>query len=228
MLHCLQTELYTHMYTRAHCSYQINISWHTLWSGVPLWSTLHLCSSAGNTNSEQHLQRDRQAQTLNASSVLESLGLSSQVIWHCWLRIEVKLEQRGKYHLLSAFIQIQRTEHEKPWPSLHLLDSAFSLNNLVAISFIPLSFLPPPPRLTLQVRSKFLSLPQMSMPARWTTTMWCWAGLSLNQEAGSRSPSTWNGSVFTPTHFTHPTHYAHTKDAALLLLLQLILLVCVD
>lgn len=51
---------------------------------------------------------------------------------------------------------------------------------------------PPPP--VLQVTLRFLFLPQMCMRVRWATRTWCWAGPSLTLEAGSRSPSVWNGS----------------------------------
>lgn len=55
---------------------------------------------------------------------------------------------------------------------------------------------PPPPLFALQVRSKLLFLPPTSTPARWVTPTLCWAGPSLNPEAGSRSTSMSSGSVF--------------------------------
>lgn len=57
-----------------------------------------------------------------------------------------------------------------------------------------------PPSPVLQVRLRFLFLPQMCMHVRWATPTWCWAGPSLTLEEESPSPSMWNGSDLLSLH----------------------------
>lgn len=219
MLHYLQPELYTHI-----CSITAPTRFHSTLFGLEFLSDPH-CTSAVLQGIQTVSSICRETDRHNIWTLPVSRGpwtliasVPDQVIWHCyWLRMEVKLEQRGHYQLLCGLIQIHETKHEKLWPSLHLLDSAFSLTNLVTISFISLFFFL---LLAWLCRSGQNSFPSHKCPCLRGARQLCGAelGWAWTKRQGAAHLLRGTGQSLLP----------HTKDAALLLLLWFILLVFID